>query len=602
MDVYVIDFETHYSKDYSLGKMTTQEYIADSRFEIIGVGIKKNNEPTQWHSFPLQAYYRSYLEPLHGQVVVAHNAAFDVQILEREFGIVPKVIVDTLSMSKPMHGLTVGGSLKALAEKYKIGVKGTEVVDALGKRLADFSEEQLAAYGQYCINDVELTAKLYPMLRKHTTDMEMRVIDCTVRMATHPTLMLDTELLTQALAEEQANKLALIGAAELSDPSELMSNNKFAELLRSKGVEPPMKTSPTTGKETYAFAKSDKGFMALKSDPRVASLVEARLANKSTLNETRMEKLIRLSKLGPLSVPLGYCGAVTTWRWSGQDGLNLQNLPSRGDNTIRRAIKAPEGYKLVVADSSNIELRTNHTLAGQMDVIEMIERGEDLYKDFASQLYGVEIAEVTKDQRFVGKVAHLSLGYGCGWRKFKEMLRISGTDVTDEEAENIVNLWRNTYSQVVKGWRDADKLIKAMLDGSTCEMGGGLVRSRKNMLMTAPKHYIYYPKLERCEDGFQYQSRKGRGTETVKLYGGKVVENLCQHLSRNILAEQLVTIAKKYHVAMMVHDEFVCVVPEDEAETALEWILKVMSTSPSWWPEIPLAAEGDIADRYGDAK
>ena len=604
MDLYTIDFETYYAKDYSLGKMTTQGYIQGDQFQIIGVAVAKNSEPPCWVSSSNIKDYADFLAPLHNQVVLAHNAPFDMGILSLIFGIIPKVILDTLAMSKPLHGLTVGGSLKALAEKYSIGIKGTEVVTALGKRLEDFTPEELAAYGKYCENDVVLTRTLFGKLKKYTNDLELKVIDGTVRMATEPTLILDTDMLLKSLDAERGAKRRLL--IECGVPREtLMSNPKFALALEELGIDPPMKVSVQTGKEAFAFAKSDKMFTALLDhpDPSVSKLVEARLAMKSTLNETRMEKLIDLSHYGPLCVPLQYCGAVTTWRWSGYDGLNLQNLPSRGDNTIRRAITAPVGYKLVVADSSNIELRCNHALAGQQDTIDKLRRGEDLYKDFASTLYNVLVSEVTKEQRFVGKVAHLSLGYACGWAKFKEMVRIYGGELTDDEAENIVRTWRSTYTAVTRCWKNADKLIKGMATGVSYSLESApFIRSKKGVLLTPPSHHIQYPMLGRGDDGYEYRSRRGRGTETVKLYGGKLVENLCQHLSRNILAEQFVTINKRYPVAMMVHDEFICAVPEDEATEALAWIIDVMSTSPEWWPEIPLAAEGDIADRYGDAK
>lgn len=606
-DVYTIDFETYYSSEYSLGKITTQEYILDKQFQIIGVGISKNREEATWHSFDNLDDYAKLLAPLHGSVVMAHNAAFDCGILGLLFDIKPSVILDTLSMAKPIFGLTVGGSLKALAEKYKIGVKGTEVVDAKGKRLEDFTPEELAKYGEYCKNDVELTNKLYPLLKKHTNRSELRVIDKTVRMFTEPRLILDTELLIDAYELERAYKRELLIKCGTSR-AVLMSNPQFAEELKRRGVEPPMKKNPK-GKDTFAFAKADKEFISLLSheDESIRNLVEARLGLKSTINETRMKRLIDLSALGPLCVPLGYCGALTTWRWSGQDGLNLQNLPSRGDNTIRKAIRAPEGHVLVVADSSNIELRTVHTMAGQQDTVKKLRAGVDLYKDFAADLFGVPFDEVTKEQRFVGKVAHLSLGYQSGWATFKDMVRQFGGHISEPESKKTVNAYRGKYRYIKGLWDDSSRLIRGMRDDQKFVLPYmESVYSRSNMLVTPPSHYIQYPQLDvgpgNYGPEYTYKSRRGKGTETVKLYGGKVTENLCQHISRNILAEQFVTISNRFPVALMVHDEFILVVPEDEAEEALRWTLEIMSESPTWWPEIPLSAEGDIAERYGDAK
>ena len=610
-DLYTIDFETYYDKEYTLGKLTTQEYIMDPRFEIIGVSIAVNGGlpcffSHQWDDEGLEEY-REVLAPLDGSIALAHNAMFDMGILAHHFGIHPAVILDTLSMAKPIHGLTVGGSLKALAKEYGIGEKGTEVVKALGKRRADMlADNTLDAYGDYCNNDVALTRDLYKKLRENTQPAEYKVIDKTIRMFTQPTLLLDADMLEEALDAEVAEKNAALTAAGV--PRELvMSNQKLARLLEALEVDPPTKISPTTGKETLAFAKSDKDFVALKDHktPLVRSLVEARLTNKSTINTTRMEKFIDMAKLGPLRVPLSYCGAATTWRWSGMDGLNLQNLPSRGgNNLIRRAIMAPPGHQLVVVDSSNIELRVNHTLAGQEDVIQALREGRDLYSEFAAVLYGVPLEQVTEEQRFMGKVCHLMLGYQGGWVRFKETAREWGdVVVSDEEAKNTVATWRSTYPKVKQMWYNADTLIEAMYTGFPYALPSApFIKAEPKMLVTPPNHYIQYPGLDKTPDGYVYTSRRGRGTETVNLYGGKVVENLCQHISRNILAEQFVTISNRYTVAMMVHDEFVMTVPDGEAEEALAWATEVMSTSPDWWPEIPLAAKGSIAERYGDAK
>lgn len=603
-DVYTIDFETAYGNKIGLGFgcQITQEYIQDPRFEIIGVGIAKNDEPAVWYSYP-DNDYESVLAPLHNQIVIAHNAKFDCGILSLMFDILPAVNICTLSMAKPLHGLTVGGSLKALAEKYGIGEKGTEVVKAENKFRKDFTKEQLAAYGEYCKTDVELCRQLYPLLKKYTHNDEMRVIDGTIRMFTEPKIVLDTEMLSAELESEKAKKRKLLIEARVPRET-LMSNPKFAEELKLRGVEPPMKANPK-GQPTFAFAKSDEGFTNLlqHEDEDVRTLVEARLAMKSTLNETRMQRMINISKLGPLCVPLGYCGALTTWRWSGEDKLNLQNLPSRGDNTIRRAMRAPSGYKLVVADSSNIELRVNHAMAGQMDTVDKLKDCIDLYKDFAADLFSVPYTEVTKDQRFVGKVAHLSLGYQSGWVTFQNMVRLMGGNISDDDSQQTVEAWRRKHPYVVANWSNAQDLIKAMLTGDHCELPFmPEVYARKGVLITPPHHHIQYPSLKKIGREYQYKSRRGRGTEIVKLYGGKVVENLCQHVSRNILAEQFNKIRAFFPVALMVHDEFICVVPDDEAEDCLDLMTTIMSTSPEWWPEIPLAAEGDIAETYGDAK
>ena len=144
MDIVTIDMETYYSRDYSLSKMTTEAYVRDPRFEVIGVGVKFNDHPTDTYSGSNVGKFLKSLD-YKDKAILCHNTAFDGLILTHHFGIQPKFWLDTLSMARPKHAQTIGVSLKALASHYKLGQKGTEVVNALGKRRADFTLHELAA-------------------------------------------------------------------------------------------------------------------------------------------------------------------------------------------------------------------------------------------------------------------------------------------------------------------------------------------------------------------------------------------------------------------------------------------------------------------------
>ena len=137
--------------------------------------------------------------------------------------------------------------------------------------------------------------------------------------------------------------LGLTGVSKDSITKTLMSNQIFAKYLENLGVEPPTKMSAKTGKEAYAFSKTDKAFTDLLEhpDPRVQNAVSARLGIKSTLEETRTQSLIEVAGRGRLPILLNYYGAHTG-RFSGGDKMNLQNLPARGNNSIRRALRAPK--------------------------------------------------------------------------------------------------------------------------------------------------------------------------------------------------------------------------------------------------------------------
>jgi hypothetical protein len=341
VQILTIDFETFYSRTYSLSKMTTEEYVRGDEFQVVGVSVQVDNGEPEWFSGSDEETLR-FLQKFEfdKNLALAHNAMFDAAILTWHYGIKPKGWLDTLSMGRALHGTEVGGSLKVLAEHYELGVKGTEVENALGFRREDFSADHLARYGEYCRNDVALTYKLFSAMSHQFPSAELKLIDLTIRMFSEPVLQLDVQLLERHLREVKVAKASALG---MYDRDTLMSNPKFADVLRTFGVEPPMKISPATGRETYAFSKTDEDFKALLDHPmpHVAALVSARLGTKSTIEETRTERFIGISQRGSLPVPLRYY-AAHTGRWGGDDKLNLQNLPRI--SSLKYAIIPPDGY------------------------------------------------------------------------------------------------------------------------------------------------------------------------------------------------------------------------------------------------------------------
>lgn len=626
MDIYTIDFETYYSKMFSLSKMTTESYVRDPQFEVLLAGIKKNNGPTKWVPKPLVAHVLQAID-FSKAAILCHNTAFDGAILSWHYGVKPKLWLDTLSMARPIHNVTVGGSLKALATYYKLGVKGDEVVNALGKRYADFSQEELQRYADYCVNDVEITYNLWLKLKKELPASELLVIDQTLRMYTEPKIELDVPLLEKHLIEVRQRKedvlreLAdVVGMGEQFDPAVLktllMSNSQFASLLILLGVDPPMKVSPRTGKETYAFSKTDKGLIDLLEHPdeRVRAATEARLGTKSTLEETRTAAFIGIAGRGPLPIMLNYYGAHTG-RFSGGDKVNLQNLPSRGNTTIRQALKAPDGYEIIACDSSQIEARTVAWLAGQDDLVQSFRDGRDVYSEFASEVYGRTITKAHYTERFVGKTAILGLGYSMGAEKFRRTLALAKIEIDENEAQRTVRLYRQKYWKIVELWQTCGQVLKDMVGNRTGTLKDGISYDSAGILLPNGLR-VTYPALRQTKDGFEYinDARSYRKAVTqrmsggnlddlpwTKIYGGKVVENIVQALAGIIVRGQMVEIGLAGHfVAFQVHDENVCVVPTASAEAAEAEIIRFMSQPPTWAPDLPVACEAGRATNYGD--
>jgi len=480
-DLITLDFETFYDRDFSLSKMTTEEYIRDPRFETIGVSVKVNEGNPQWYS-GTKAQIKRALDQYDWDscVAIAHHAMFDMAILNWHFDIRPKRIADTLSMLRAIDGPDAGNSLAKAAERYGLGAKGDEVINALGKRRIDFSPAELKRYALYCCNDGELTYKLFEILAPLLPALELRLIDLTIRMFTEPVLTLDTDILTTHLTDVQAKKEALLEVID-ADKSVLMSNPQLAQLLESKGVTPPTKISPATGKATWAFGKNDEGFKALleHSDLTVQAIVAARMGVKSTLEETRTERFIRIAERGTLPVPLRYY-AAHTGRWGGDDKINLQNIPRK--SPLKKAIKAPEGYTLIDCDSSQIEARTLAWLAGQDDLVAAFDRGEDVYRIMASAIYAVPVDEVTADQRFVGKTTILGcLAEGTLVLTDRGWVAIEGVNTSDQlwdgegwvchqglvrkgikETFNLCGLWLTPDHKVLCGtqWLEAQSVAQ----------------------------------------------------------------------------------------------------------------------------------------------
>jgi len=613
-----LDFETYYAKDFSLTRLTTEEYVRSPKFEVIGVSMKIDDDPAMWFSGS-HAEIKAWLGQVDwaNSALLCHNTQFDGAILSFIFNIVPAYYFDTLCMARAIHGVDAGGSLKALVERYRLGEKGAEVTNALGKYRKDFTPEDLARYGAYCINDTELTFKLFnALLTEGFPSSELDLIDMTLRMYMQPVLHVDDALLVERLEEIKQEKSELLrglmdklGAATEEDVrKKLASNPQFAAVLKELGIEPPMKTSPTTGKQTFALAKNDEGFIELleSDNPLVQQLCAVRLGTKSTIEESRIERFIGIGarNRGLLPIPLKYYGAHTG-RWAGADAVNFQNLPSRDKKkkTLKNSVIAPSKHVVINCDSSQIEARVLAWLAGQNDLVKQFANGEDVYSVFASKIYERPISKANPVERFVGKTCILGLGYGTGAAKLRHTLKTQppGADLTEDKCKDIVDLYRTTNDKIVRLWRDSEMALKHIA-GWTSEMNEfslgehNAVRVDSNGVRLPNGLYIRYPNLRIEEERMTYDSRKGK----VSIWGGSVVENVVQALARIIVAEQMLRLRERYRPVLTVHDAAVIVTPIDELQDAIAFITQVMSTPPDWANGLPVACETKYGQSYGE--
>ena len=643
-----LDFETYWSTDHSLTKMPPTEYVLHADTEIISIAIKVGEGET-YVLFGEQ----EIIDHLHDidwsdKIAVGHNmSGFDAMILKWRCGVDPKMYACTAAMARSKYSKTltmvggkpmVGVSLKKLSKELGVGFKlDLEATNTKGKHLCDFSPEELEAMKEYNKVDTDLCAALFKKLVKEMPKAELWHIDATTRMLVDPKFVLDYDAVNKALVQVKEEKQkSLKDLANLLDVSELAADAldtgvsitelvrqqlasapKFAALLKELGVETPTKISKVTGKETAALAKTDQGFLALleHDNPLVSAAAQARLEVKSTILETRLEAFIRAANAcnGKLPVPLRYAGADTTGRWSGEQ-YNMQNLPrvsgDKASNALRMSVRAPKGHKIVVADLSGIELRVNHYLWKVQQSMDLYaeDAEADLYKAFAAARYNIKPEEVTKPQRQLAKVAQLGLGFGAGAPTFRTVAKLmGGLDLSAEESLEVVTSWRETYHDIVSGWKAFQASLPKIMQGVEHSIDPwGMCVTEKNAVRLPSGRKIYYPSLVKEQDAETGKSEwwYGNNRTRARIYAGKGVENLVQALARDVIAQHSLSFYKQSGLrpSMTVHDELVYVVPEADAQDALDSLQEIMRAGVHWWPELITWSEGDIADSYGEAK
>ena len=654
--ILVIDFETRWdSKEYTLSKMTTEQYVRDARFKAFGLCYKTLDieEDITWVSHDDIQNWVDSVDWNH-TAVLAHNAQFDIAILSWVYGAKPVFIFDSLSMARALRGVDAGNSLMKLAEAYGLPPKGNAVHSTNGmSELAYEIEQELA---EYCKHDVFLCEKIFENLMLEVEGgfplKELKLIDMTLKMFTNPVLELDEEMLREAIADERTKREALLERIGIEETS-LASNDQFADVLKTIGVVPPKKISKTTGKEAYAFAKNDALFQALLNSDNedVALLCEARLKVKSTLERTRAQRFVDISERGTLPVPLNYYGAHTgRWSASKGSGLNLQNL-KRG-SFLRKSIQAPDGFTLVVCDLSQIEPRVLAYLSDYKPLLEIFASGQDAYAAFGAQMFGIPNLNKNDhpDLRQSAKSALLGCGYGMGWasfaaqlltgflgapptmydKTFAKQLGVSSQDVHDFinweknmemmaaiphtcsdkdllthclAAKKIIDIYRHAANPVVSFWELCNSLVNNSLYQGKPYVYKCLTFDKERILLPSGLA-LKYPKLtgDADEKGRIQWSYGADEKSRRKLYGGKIVENVVQAVARCVMTDGMLRIQKRYSCVLTVHDEVVALVPEDKAKEAEAWVLEQMVVQPSYMQGIPLDAETGCNKRYGEAK
>jgi len=583
--IWVGDIESTFSNEHTLRKLSIEEYIRHPKFELIGLGIK--NTETGWKSFLTGNDVGHWLKEHRHIGFIAHHAQFDLFALSHLFDYQPSFIFDTLSMSRALYQHLPSHSLDKLVAHFNLGTPKTVPYNEFrGKTLAEIDARLLRTIGDGCLHDIELTHQLYELLVHQMPADELELIDETIRLYTEPVLVGDVPLLTDALTEAIIAREHKMHEMGLTDKV-LKSDAKFATLLRGCGIEPPTKISATTGREAFAFAKTDLDFQSLQEHPnaRVRDLVEARVAAKTSIHETRAGRLLSTAERGAIPVYLKYYGAHTG-RFSGGDKSNLQNLPR--NSKLRSGLLAPNGYTLAWGDLSQIEFRLTAWLAGCEDLLEAFRENRDVYSEDATDFFGVEVTrEINKELRRLMKETDLGCGYGMGKEKFAYYLESKGIKIERSVSDGMVEFFRRKRREIPDLWRKFDGTLSRLKKYGVVDELFGPVSWIGHKIIGPNGLFLDY-----------------EGDNLDRIWGGTITENVIQFLARIVLTDAWLKVRREFaaragcYVVTSTHDELVCCVPLADKEWALDMLGTALVTVPEWAPDLPLAAELFHGSRY----
>jgi DNA polymerase len=633
--IYSIDFETRSTID--LVDQGLDIYANDDTTEVlcIAYGSNPNNvrviDSVFTQNFPLLDHVRN------GGKIQAWNAMFEYAIWNcvcvPKYGW-PKLkleqCIDTMAIAASNNvpqGLDDAGQL--LDAKYQKDPMGKKLIQKLCKpgRKGEFNNdpELLKQLFDYCAQDVRTEMAIGSVLRG-LTDAEQEVWYLTQRINLRGVPVDYNELHNAVLAVARAqdaldNELLAMTGCKPSERAKLLG------WLNTQGADMANLTADTvTAKLKDPFLK-----------PKVRRALELRQEGSQT-SVAKYAKMMEIQREGRIRNTLVYHGA-STGRWASRGGLNLQNIarPTIADTEIeiaipivfgqgkgsmgqlsslvRSAIKAPEGKTFVDVDFSSIENRVGVYLAGQKDKVELFRKGLDEYKTFASSsLYHVPYEEVTKEQRQIAKSAVLGCMFGQGAKGLVAYAEGMGVKLTEEQSQEAVTAYRTDYQKVKNFWYQCQSAAIAAIKQPSDMQDAGLLRfmcAKDVLWMKLPSGRFICWRDPKVEDQLTPwgEMREGisvlnQNTFTRKwgrnhLIGSSIFQSAVQGTARDMLAEACLLLEKNgFEVLNLIHDEVLMLVDENQAEVALDRVVKLMTTPPKWALNFPLAAEGWIGKRY----
>jgi DNA polymerase len=608
--------------------MSYTDYITHEKFQIHGCSvIKAPDGGRKWPRYlsdriaegEVAAFFDhlKYLQDNGYKIrFIAHNVLFDGAIARIKFDFIADQYFCTLAMVDAMYqGATSSGLDSCMKTLLGWESGKADIISKLKDiRTEDIPEDLWEELVEYADDDVRACHELYKRSYELPTQ-EHLIMDAVLKMFCDPKLVFNRDILLEACKEADDERDAMMAKAlSYGATEEILKGNKlFPDFLELLGYEVPKKLN-AKDKPIPALAKTDEGFIAMLEAPdeRLAALAVGRLAVKSTQAQTRAYRFKAMDEtIGLFMVAYNYARAHT-WRITGANKVNPANL-KRGSK-LRTCIEAPEGRVLAVVDASQIECRGTGYLAGQTDLLRLFRDKQDPYNAMASDIFGRPVDRKGNPddffEGFVGKTAVLGLGFGMGGEKFKYQIDKDAKqylsldmDFPIHEANRIVyDVYRPKNHKIVEFWNRCEDMLYAMLADRDMVWNYGAgqleVLGKDNRIYFPNGTWLYYAGLD-CDNGqFTYLNQRGNTFINKKIYGSLLTENIVQKFARDITSHHMVVIGERYPVVMHTYDENIALVPEDEADEALEWMIKVMCTPPPWAASIPLDAEGGYAKEY----
>jgi len=626
------------------------EYVTDPRFAFTGLGVQLNDNAPRFIPGPYVPYMIGRLKEkfgkaLHNCTVVAKNNKFDCLILVEKFDIYPPYTIDVEDLSR-YYDSRMSQKLSDLCKLFKLPAKG-DTKQFKGLYWETMSPEQHQAMREYCLGDIKNEKALLEILlpRIYNPNAELNLARHTLNLFLKPILNLDITQANQIAADmdtallQDLNKITWVlkyrTKAKPNIQKIMRAKKIFPQILKDvlpKGETVPMKQGknqmiPATAQNDVAFQ-----YLLAHKDQKIRELCRAKAACSSwPLHQSKVRRMIIQAKCsdGMCRIPMKYYGAHTG-RWSGTGGWNPMNLGGKGRGRpihpliaqVRNTLVAPDGYILIIVDSAQIEARELAWVAHQNDLLKGFANGEDIYSEFASELFQAKVWKPTEEEkktpegktadirRGFGKDAILGCGYGMGANTFFDRCRQNDTlrplfDSGEYDwrfIDRLIKTYRTKYNNIPEFWTEIEKCFrwptKYPGEQTVYEISKTaklvFTRSGSTTKMQLPSGRIMnyrHASVSPKDDSIRYLHGH--------LWGGSITENLIQAMCRDLLGYWLLECeADNIHIVLHSYDELVACVPKHSAKAYLVTMINIMSQGPTWADGLPLAAEGQISERY----